>query len=202
MQGKRFWLIRVFRHTQPVTPGTFLGRLLRITGRVSTRKNLSSSGNLSGLVGVVTLVCSTCRGLAMPRRSKRQAGKVAISILVQTFGDISRYGPAEGLLVVDLCVEDRRRGYAVPDPRRLDVNDTGDFVSAGTKLIVLTLVGSMDGPAVSSHWYRFGVEEAAYRSIYGLRRSISVRAARRFSSGTLPLSSPTAKKPCKACLTN
>ena len=44
-----------------------------------------------------------------------------------------------------------------------DVNDTGDFVSAGTKLIVRPLVGSMDGPAVSSHWYRFGVEEAAYR---------------------------------------
>ena len=48
-------------------------------------------------------------------------------------------------------------------PGAWDVNETGDFVSAGTKLIVRPLVGSMDGPAVSSHWCRFGVEEVAYR---------------------------------------
>ena len=72
--------------------------------------------------------------------------------------------PGRGLLVVDLWqgrTDDAATRFLIPGV--WDVNDTGDFVSAGTKLIVRPLVGSMDGPAVSSHWYRFGVEEAAYR---------------------------------------
>ena len=72
--------------------------------------------------------------------------------------------PGRGLLVVDLWqgrTVDAATRFLIPGA--WDVNETGDFVSAGTKLIVRPLVGSMDGPAVSSHWCRFGVEEVAYR---------------------------------------
>ena len=96
--------------------------------------------------------------------------------------DVRRYvglWPGQALLVADLwqgSADTAAVRFLIPGGWGID--DSGGFRSTGTKLHLDALIGTYEGPALSAHWHRFGVEEAAHRiDVTPERSSAGARSA-------------------------